>query len=211
MRSVAAATGTAAASLYRYVTTRDEVIELMADQVFGEYSYPQQLAGQPTADLLVLARQGLAIYLRHPWLLDIPPAGRLPGPNAITFIEHALAALGGSGLTGQARLETIGLFSGAVRLIAQTEIDQRRAGQDATDWQDSLGGYLLRIATAGQHPHLAAALTESAVRAADAGDAGPTDQLQDDPGAALIDRALTRIVAGLLQPSGDMPTQSAAR
>jgi AcrR family transcriptional regulator len=186
MRSVATAIGTAPASLYRYVTTRDELVELMADQVYGEYSYLEPLTGEPAADLLGIARQGLAIYLRHPWLLDIPPAGGLPGPNAIAFIEHALAALASSGLDGPARLETIGLFSGAVRLIAQSELDQRRAGRDTVQWQDSLGGYLLRIASASRHPHLAAALAESA-----SGQAAAAE--------SLFDRAMSRILAGLLQ------------
>ena len=52
------------------------------------------------ASLLRLAHQGRAIYHRHPWLLDVPATGSLPGPNAVAFIEHALAALAGTGLTG---------------------------------------------------------------------------------------------------------------
>ena len=143
MRSAAAAIGTAPASLYRYVATRDELVELMADQVYGELSCHEPGSGRPVADLLRLAQQSRAVYHRHPWLLDIPAAGNLPGPNAVAFIEQALAALAGADLTGPAKLETIGLFSGAVRLFAQTEIDQRRAGQDTTRWQDSLAGYLL--------------------------------------------------------------------
>lgn len=184
MRSVAAATGTAPASLYRYIATRGELVELMADQVYGEYWYGEPLTGQPVADLVALARQGRAVYLRHPWLLDIRSTTGHPGPNAIAFIERALGALAGSGLTGSARLETIGLFSGAVRLIAQTELDQRRAGQDASGWQDSLAGYLLGIAADGQHPHLAAALAEAGTPSAE----------------PLFDRAMPRIVVGLLQP-----------
>jgi len=187
MRSVAAAAGTAPASLYRYVTTRDELIELMADQVYGEYSYREPVTGEPAADLLALARQGFAIYQRHPWLLDVPAAAGLPGPNAIAFIENALAALATSDLSGPARLETIGLFSGAVRLIAQTEIDQRRAGQSSSGWQASLAGYLLGIAADGQHPHLAGALAEAAA----AGTAGES----------FFERAIPRILAGLLNPA----------
>src|ERR1700689_963745 len=66
MRSAAAAIGTAPASLYRYVATRDELVELMADQVYGESSYPAP-SGQAAADLLALARQARGIYHRHPW------------------------------------------------------------------------------------------------------------------------------------------------
>jgi Tetracyclin repressor-like, C-terminal domain len=130
-----------------------------------------------------------AIYRRHPWLLNIPATGNLPGPNAVAFIEHALAALARANLTGPAKLETIALLSGAVRLIAQTEIGQQRAGQDTAQWQESLAGYLLEIAAAGQHPHLAAALADQPA------DIGPA---QDEP---MFDRAMTRILTGLLPPA----------
>ncbi len=182
MRSAAAAVGTAAASLYRYVATRDELVELMADQVYGEYRYAGPEPGRPVANLLRLAHQGRAIYHRHPWLLDVPATGGLPGPNAVAYIEHTLAALDGTGLTGPEKLETIGLFSGAVRLLAETEISQQRAGQDTGQWQGSLASYLINIAAGGQHPQLAAALAESRA-----------------PAELLFDRALTRILTGLLR------------
>jgi AcrR family transcriptional regulator len=193
MRSIAAATGTAPASLYRYVATRDELVELMADQVYGEYSYDEAGCGHPVTELLGLAHQGRAIYHRHPWLLDVRTAGNLPGPNAIAFIERALAALAGTSLTGPARLETVGLFSGAVRLFAQTEIEQQRAGQDTIRWQGSLAVYLRQIATAGQHPHLAAALADQPA---------PGDLAEHQP---LFDRAMTRILTGLLPAGRTLP------
>lgn len=182
MRSAAAAIGTGPASLYRYVATRDELVELMADQVYGEYRYIAPEPGRPVASLLRLAHQARAIYHRHPWLLDVPATGGLPGPNAVAFIEQALAALAGTGLTGPEKLETIGLFSGAVRLLAQTEISQQRAGQDTAQWQGSLAGYLMDIVAGGQHPQLAAALAEP----------------PGEPAEPLFDRALTRILTGLL-------------
>src|SRR6204780_2236478 len=160
MRSAAAAIGTAPASLYRYVASSEQLVQLMADQVYGESSFSEPSTGHPVPDLLGLARQALAIYRRHPWLLDVPATGNLPGPNAVAFIERSLAALAGADLTGPAKLETVGLFSGVVRLFAQTEIGQQRAGQETAQWQDSLARYLLELAAAGQHPHLAAALAE---------------------------------------------------
>jgi AcrR family transcriptional regulator len=193
MRSTAAAIGTAPASLYRYVATRDELVELMADQVYGQYSYHETGSGHPVVGLLRLAQQGRAIYHRHPWLLDVQATGNLPGPNAVAFIEHALAALAGANLTGPAKLETVGLFSGAVRLLAETEIGQQRAGQDTTQWQDSLASYLLQVAADGDHPHLAAALA----------DQPPADDpAQHEP---LFDRAMARILTGLLPPSRTPP------
>jgi len=189
MRSAAVVVGTAPASLYRYVATRAELVELMADQVYGEFSC-QPPSGRPVADLVGLARQARAAYHRHPWLLEVPATGDLPGPNAVAFIEHVLAVLAGTGLSGPARLETVGLFSGVVRLFAQTEIAQQRAGQDTTQWQGSLASYLMQIAAAGQHPHLAAALAGQDGGPADAGPQGP-----------LFERAMTRILTGLLPPA----------
>ena len=105
------------------------------------------------------------------------------------FIEHALAALEGTGLPGPARLETVGLFSGAIRLTAQAEIEQLRAGQDAIRWQGELAAYLTGVVSAGQHPHLAAALAEAS---ASGGPASPRD---------AFGSAMTRILAGLLSPA----------
>lgn len=185
MRSAAAAIGTAPASLYRYVATRGELVELMADQVYGEMSYREPGSGDPVADLLRLGQQSRAVYHRHPWLLDVPATGNLPGPNAVAFVEHTLAALAGVDLTGPEKLVTVGLFSGVVRLFAQTEISQRQAGQDAAEWQNSLGAYLGQISAAGRYPHLAAALATAPV-------ASPAG---NEP---LFDRAMTRILTGLL-------------
>lgn len=185
MRSVAAAIWTGPASLYRYVANRAELVELMADQARGELAYARAAEGEPLARLLALAREGRALYLRHPWLLDVP-AAPIPGPNAVAFIEHCLAALARADLPAPAKLETVGLFSGAIRIIAQTEIEQRRAGQDAAQWQGELTAYLSQIVAAGQHPHLAAALAHA----------------PSPPGAAgqqdMFEHAMRRILAGLL-------------
>jgi AcrR family transcriptional regulator len=187
MRSVAAAIETGPASLYRYVATRAELLELMADQARGELTYEGAASGEPAAQLLAIAREGRALYLRHPWLLDIP-AAPIPGPNAIAFIEHCLAALSGVDMSGPAKLETIGLFSGAVRLTAQTELEQQQAGQDAAQWQSELAAYLSQVAAAGQHPHLAAVLADTPSMDS----AGPQDN--------LFERAMARILASLLPP-----------
>jgi AcrR family transcriptional regulator len=193
MRSAAAAIGTAPASLYRYVASREELVQLMADQVYGEFSFSEPSSGHPVPDLLELARQGLAMYRRHPWLLDVPATGSLPGPNAVAFIERSLAALAGADLTGPAKLETVGLFSGVVRLFAQTEIGQQRGGPQIAQWQESLARYLWDLAAAGHHPHLAAALAEQP-----AADEPAADLVGDE---RTFDRAMTRILNGLLQPA----------
>ena len=200
MRSVAAAIGTGPASLYRYVSTRAEILELMADETAGEYRFGPA-APDPLNGLLALARQARRIFQRHPWLIDLPSVGGLPGPNAIAFTEQILAILDPTGLTSRARLETVGIFTGLVRLLARTEADQQQAGQQLADWQGALAGYLVAVVSDGRHPYLAAAL---------AGQAGETAAPEPAPGPAptdddLFDRALTRILPGLLAPAEAQP------
>ena len=208
IRSVASAIGTGPASLYRYVSTRDEILELMADEAAGEYQFGPPPTPQPATQesaresaresaqksalsgLLQLARQARRIYQRHPWLIDLPTVGGMPGPNAIAYTEHVLAVLDRAQLDGAARLETVGIFTGLVRLLARTEADQRRAGQQLADWQDALAGYLTAAVADGRHPRLAAALAGPA-SGATAEPPGPDD---------LFDRTLTRILTGLLAP-----------
>jgi AcrR family transcriptional regulator len=199
MRSVAAAIGTGPASLYRYVNTRDEILELMVDEVAGEYhpilpagatppSAGQTQAAEPAlAGLLQLARRARQIFRRHPWMIDLPSVGTLPGPNAIAYTERVLTVLDGTALDGTARLELVGIFTGLVRLLARTEADQRRAGQQLAQWQEALAAYLTAAVADGRSPRLAATLASAA------GPSGP-----DDP----FDRILTRILAGLLDPPG---------
>src|SRR5579875_1414042 len=194
MRSVAAAIGTGPASLYRYVSTRAEILELMADETAGEYRFGAA-APQPLDGLLALARQGRRIFRRHPWLIDLPSVGGLPGPNAIAFTEQVLAILDGTELTSRARLETVGIFTGLVRLLAQTEADQRRAGQELAEWQGALAGYLTAAVSGGRHPYLAAALAGQGTDpgAGTGGDPGPAD---------LFDRTLARILLIMRRPPG---------
>ncbi|MGD0609425.1 MAG: hypothetical protein ABSA53_38355 [Streptosporangiaceae bacterium] len=87
----------------------------------------------------------------------------------------------------------------------------RRVGGTA-QWQGSLASYLLQVAAAGRHPQLAAALAE----AADTGGSDGTGGTGGTGGTAdasagggshgreqLFDRAMTRILTGLLPPWTD--------
>ncbi|MFB7669221.1 TetR/AcrR family transcriptional regulator [Kitasatospora sp. NPDC056138] len=192
MRAVADALGTGPASLYRYVATRDELLELMADEVNGEFRYSGLGAGGWLDDLLALAHQGRGIYRRHPWMLDLTGTRAPIGPNAVDHLEHALAALADLDLDPRAKLEAVGVFNGTVALLARMEIAQELAGGTLSQWQRSQAAYLADVVTAGRHPHLASALTASSPDRA-------------DPGEPLFDRVLTRVLAGLLGTAGGQP------
>jgi len=189
MRAVATAVGTGPASLYRYVNTRDELLELMADQVLGQEFTAGRVSGDPMADLLVLGHQTLGIYRSHPWLLEISPATGLPGPSALGYMDYVLSILTGTELGGPAKLELFALYNGMLRSFAQLEADQQRAGQDIAAWQAQVASYLLEVVATGQYPNLAAAI------------ASPPADGDPSPQEPAFDRVLTRVLSGLLHSS----------
>uniref|UniRef100_UPI0005844C9C TetR/AcrR family transcriptional regulator n=1 Tax=Nocardia araoensis TaxID=228600 RepID=UPI0005844C9C len=77
MRRVAGNLGTAAASLYRYVDGKDDLITLMVDRVAAEYEYPP-LTGDVRTDVLALAEQSRALHRQHGWLIHAQPTSLGP-------------------------------------------------------------------------------------------------------------------------------------
>lgn len=186
MRAVAASLGSGPASLYRYVSTREELLELMIDQVQGEISYAGLGSGRWLEDMLVLARESRRLLLEHPWLLDALASRSPLGPHAVVYLERALAALAGLPVPPRARMEAIGVLNAVVAALVRTEITQRLAGRTTSQWQQAQTDYLARAVASGQHPHLAAAL------------AGAAPDADPEPAERLFDRIVSRVLTGLL-------------
>jgi AcrR family transcriptional regulator len=182
MRSVAHALGGGSASLYRYVQSRDELLALMVDQVNGEIEYDRLDGVDWLADLLALADESRAVYLRHPWLTDVSATVEL-GPRSVDYVEHALAALRDLDVDGHRKLEAIGVLSGVVRLLARTQIEQNGADPADRRRQLATAQHLAAVTRAGSHPRLTAVL------------ASPPSAADEDQ----AERVLTRVLRGLLE------------
>ena len=180
MRAVGRSLGTGAASLYRYLGTRDELLALMVDQVNGEFDL-EEPDGRPWMEPMIeLAHQGRAIYRRHPWMVEALDGTPALGPNGHAYLEHALTVLSPSRADGRTTLEAVGVFSSLVRLLCKQELDRRRAGDTSSTAQADVAVQLWTAASTGEHPHLAAALTDA------------------PPGDDQFDRILRRVLTGLL-------------
>src|SRR5580658_4772749 len=92
MRRVAAELGTGAASLYRYLDTRDDLLDLMIDATGAEYVLAAP-DGDWLAGLLEVGEQARAIIRRHPWLASLVITRPELGPNGLALLEHVLAVL----------------------------------------------------------------------------------------------------------------------
>jgi AcrR family transcriptional regulator len=106
MRRLAGELNVTAMSVYWYVDTKDDLLELALDHVYGELRLPDPDSGEDwRAQLRALATDYRALLVRHPWVS--PLAGRYLniGPNALAFsrtIQRVIrrAGLPAHGVTG---------------------------------------------------------------------------------------------------------------
>ncbi|WP_280396815.1 TetR/AcrR family transcriptional regulator [Nocardia carnea] len=153
MRRVAEELGTGAASLYRYVSGKEDLVALMYDRVAAEYEFAPP-TGDLRADVLAVAEQGRALYRRHRWLIGVTPAAL--GPHALRYLDHMVAVLAPAGLPPAETMTGIAMISGWVTVFA----GQEAAGQSVpAPGGDS--GHIQAMLRLGDYPHLAALFARS--------------------------------------------------
>lgn len=129
MRRVAERLGVGAMSLYTYVPSKAELLDVMLDTVFGEEAHPDGAAGEWRAGLELRAREDWSLYQRHPWVLQVSGARALLGPNETALFESACRAVAGIGLTGREMVAAVSLVTGYVRGAAQGALEAALAAQ----------------------------------------------------------------------------------
>jgi len=171
MRAVAGALGTVAGSLYRYLSSRDDLLNLMVDAALGELPLDRKSTGKWVDDLVALADDQLALYRRHPWLLEAGLRGAAFGPNATNYFECCLRLMAPLAQGTAAKMEAIAMITGVVSLFVRAPAVRETA-------VNPFGNI-----TPQAHPYLSAALT-------DAAPAAPTSN--------LFERTLRSVLRGLL-------------
>ncbi|WP_328806761.1 TetR/AcrR family transcriptional regulator [Streptacidiphilus fuscans] len=166
MRRIASELGVGTMSLYRYVETKDDLLDLMIDQVMGERvvvaggtDAGPAPAGDWRARLRAIAVGYRAMLLRHPWVLAITASRPPLGPNMLDNTERMLGAMDGLGLGIDAMAGFGWTVMAFVRGFVMSEIAEvetiRRTGQTEDDYRRSAGPYLVRVLAEGKHPLLA--------------------------------------------------------
>ncbi|MFJ8578059.1 TetR/AcrR family transcriptional regulator [Micromonospora sp. NPDC093277] len=169
MRAVAAALGMAAGSLYRHLSSRDDLLALMVDRCVGELRPYPEGAGEWRDEMVLLARRQLELYRRHPWLSDAITRTGTPGPNTIAWFDTCLRVLQAVPAPVVAKFEAIAMVTGTVSLFARAEAASGPLSFDHVD----LAAY----------PHLASAFAEPPSAA---------------PRRDLFERTLRALLTGLL-------------
>jgi AcrR family transcriptional regulator len=126
MRAVGERLGRTAMALYTYVPSKGELVDLMYDRVLGELpaDYPQP---QWRTTATAWAEDLWALYLRHPWVLQVSQARPVLGPNEYVSLEAVLRILHRSGLGPRMMQRVVGALFHFVRGSAQTVAEARQA------------------------------------------------------------------------------------
>ncbi|MBR8642280.1 TetR/AcrR family transcriptional regulator [Streptomyces tuirus] len=166
MRRVAGELGTGAMSLYRYVPGKAELLDLMLDRVQRPSDDPADLgAGDWRSALETLGRETLALYRRHPWLLQVNQSRPVLGPSALDGMEKVLTRIRPMGLTDPELVSAIIMIDGYVVGAARSQLyeqeAERRTGlTDAQFWQAQVP-MLEKAMASGRYPVMAS-LSEDA-------------------------------------------------
>lgn len=146
MRRIAAELKVGAMSLYRYVPGKDELIDLMVDDVYGEEPVADDDGSGWRARLENACRGEWAHYHRHPWLLYIPQGRPLLGPNALRATEATLRILDGTGLDGRELIDAVLTTSSWVAGLARSSLEASAAASDTgvtdDEWWAAQAPYL---------------------------------------------------------------------
>lgn len=167
MRRLSAALEVGTMTLYYYVRTKEELIELMHDAMIADVLVPDgELPDSWRGALTAIANRTRATFHRHPWAIEGPPVAT--GPNALRHFEQSLAAVAGLDVDPAARFEIITMLDDYVFGFVLRELQEHReritAGGNES-WTQAMTSYVESQLGTGSFPHIERLLEGDSVRA----------------------------------------------
>lgn len=148
MRRVAAELGTGAASLYAHVAHKDELLELLFDEVVAEIPLPVPDPARWQEQVRQLWVDSYAALARNGDIARVA-LGRVPlGPNAMRVAETTMAILRGGGVPDQAvawAVDVVNLYVSANAVEDAVIADLKRAGRDPAEYYAQVAAYFVAL------------------------------------------------------------------
>jgi AcrR family transcriptional regulator len=198
MARLAESLGFTTMSLYRYVSSKDEVLSLMSDRAGGRPPVVgPEVGGWRERLELVLAVQQPILHA-HPWLARTSQVMHAVGPGRLAWMEAMLAALDGTPLSEHQKV-------GAIGLLASHTLDRLRVGEELSGAgrtaavgstadgapAPDLGALISTLASPDEHPSLRRAAADGAFSYPDD---VPADDDSLDFGTVLILDGIERLI-----------------
>jgi AcrR family transcriptional regulator len=172
MARVAQELGYTTMSLYRYVTSKDDLLQLMGDEVSG-YELPAAPRDDWRAGLRAWARGTQNAFESHPWLTELPITGMPIMPNSMRSLEAGLETLAGTPLADVEKMSAILIVANHVR--ASVSIAHQIAAAGVSTSEATGGAYvdaLRELLDESAFPQLHAVLESGAFADTEFDDAG---------------------------------------
>jgi AcrR family transcriptional regulator len=112
IRAVATELDASPMALYRYVATKEELVDALLNRVLGRFKQPAE-TNDWVHDLRAFAQAHYALLVGHAWAIAPLISHPDPGPNALPIGEAALHVLRRGGITGDSAVAS---FSAIVAL-----------------------------------------------------------------------------------------------
>lgn len=179
MSRVAASLGFTTMSLYRYVTSKDDLILLMQE---GAITPPV-----PDDAVVRTWREGVtawvlamrAAYREHPWLVDIPISGAPITPNSLLLVDWFLREVRELPLSDGEKMSALLLLTSYARATSAQDRDLRAAAEAASDPGEVTGesafAALVELVTPERFPDLSPLLAAGGYVAEPGTHPGDTD------------------------------------
>ena len=161
MRKLGAALGAVATAVYWHVANKDELLELVVDEVYGEVEVPRVAdpsEWRPAAE--AAARSVRAMIVRHPWVAPtLADVGmNYLGPNLMRISDDLLGTYLAAGFelieADQAANTVLGYVIGVASVEAATVTKLKRTGKDMAAWQAEV--WPAAVKAAEPYPHMRA-------------------------------------------------------
>ncbi len=164
------------ARLEVYLTSREDLLELMLDAAFGEIDPPEDSDADWRTKLRDLATATQTTAQQHPWLRTLAGTRTPCGPNGLRNSERALAAMDGLGLDAAKMTQAVNTVLAYVYGFVQLELlePSRRLDEDSElERRNHTARYLLGRVSTGDYPTLARVFSDaSQLTAANAFESG---------------------------------------
>jgi AcrR family transcriptional regulator len=156
-------------SLYWYVESKDELLDLMMEQVEGEMHYPDP-SGDWRADLRVIAELTKEVLLRHPWAIELMGTRPPSGPNDARNADHLFGVFFKVGTDAHLATRLVATFVTYLHGAVQNDVMEARGQREMDEVTSAMteeertalhDEFLRRISESGEYP--------SIVRMAEAG------------------------------------------
>ena len=160
MRRLATELDVAVMSLYRYVSSKDDLVLLMADRVMSEVVLPDPLPEGWRPQVETVARVQWELMKKHPWISSVMSLTRpLLVPSGMALMDRNMQIFRSLGFDVPTSLQVAvvlsGLLLGVGASLQMEQHAQRDTGLTSEEWSRQLGDTFDQIVVQSPFPALA--------------------------------------------------------